>query len=304
MLRNIYKMASLLDLPAELLEEIASQVACKRKCWSTRVGREELSLRLIHPVLAPIFTQSFFKYCTISVNPRNADAVVHLSRFSAQLGIEKYITSLEIAAPNFLQRTHPINNQVYGLIAQFWKLEQLDLNLDGHFLRMDEFPEMRSLKHLILQGESLYSQLHSLPEIAPCLTHLDILAPTLSRAPPAPPGISQLDPQYTSSISLQPRDLPTYLTHLHISNINTPSNQTLLLDLPFRPTHFSFSLMYNYDLAELALLLCRDCFCARTVSIRMVKSKLVAPARLKEFKETLYCGLAKKDIRMMWPNED
>ena len=291
-------MPSLLDLPVELLEEIASHVASKRKYWSSRAAQDELSLRLLHTTLDPIFTISFFKHCIICINPRLTDVVAHLSNFTARHGIERHVTSLEVTAPNFLQRTHDINRQIYGLISQFVKLQKLNLALDGHFIRLDEFPKMGNLKHLILQGESLYSQLHSLPEITPKLTNLDILAPALSRAPPETPISSR---ETTESLSLRARDMPVQLTHLHISNINTPSLQTLLLDLPFRPVHFSFSLLHNYDLSELVMILCRDCFCTRTVSVNMVKSKLVAPARLNDFKERLYHGLArKKEIQVTW----
>lgn len=296
-------MPGLLDLPTEVLEDIAFYATSERKNWcfnKQKTVEWELSLRLIHPRLTAIFTISFFKHCTIVINPRNSDAISSLSAFCAAQNVERYVTSLVLHAPNFIERTTGLEEEALELVRQFHKLEKLDLSLDGHFLGLDIFPPMNHLRSLTLQGESLYCELQALPTVAPRLSHLQILSPSISATPPSSP--SEEYAQVTKAMNLDRKDSSNHLTHLHISNLNNPNVQTLLVDLPFQPVYFSFSLMHNYDLTELGSLLCRDTFCQRTVSVKLVSSKMVAPDRLRDFKALLHEGLsrAQKPICIGW----
>jgi hypothetical protein len=296
-------MPGLLDLPTEVLEDIAFHAASERKNWCSNKQKtvaSELSLRLIHPRLTAIFTISFFKHCTIVINPRNHEAISSLSAFCAAQDVERYVTSLVLHAPNFIERTTGLEEEALQLVKQFHKLEKLDLNLDGHFVGLDIFSPMDNLRSLTLQGESFFCELQALPAVAPRLSHLQILSPSISSTPPSSP--SEEYAQASKAMSMEGKRKTNHLTHLHISNLNNPNVQTLLVDLPFQPVYFSFSLMHNYDLTELGSLLCRDAFCQRTVSVKLVSSKMVAPDRLRGFKALLHEGLsrAQKTICIGW----
>ena len=313
-------MVSLLDLPIELLEDIASHAVPDRVVWSSQQAIPALQLRLIHPLLTDLFARAIFTKCSIVLNPRDHAGVAHFTRFAIEEGVARYATSLIVNAPNFFPTVHPLSPAIPQLLRSLCDLEQLEMNADGHAVDMQELPVMPRLKMLSLAGESLFYNLAYLSSSAPNLHRLDINAAASSGPPARPtvqlgntnqthgfaPTVAPLGsssavaaslPAYTA---IQASTMPASLTHLHISNVNTPSVQTLLLDLPFQPVHFSFSLIHNYDLSELAMLLCRDDFCSRTVSVKMVKSRLVHPTRLKGFKRSLSDTLLSKDIDVTW----
>lgn len=338
---------SLLSLPIEVLEHIASySVSPTLALYNTKTATGRVrgqsgappppdlaNLRLIHPFLTPIFTRAIFLHSTIILNPRNTAT---LDRFENQVlstrgasgegdgfGLQRWIGGIKLYAPNFLQVTQVLSPVVTRLVGSCaYNLRELNLHLDGHFVRLDQFlscaEPLAKLASLTLQGESLYTNLDTLAKWAPNLKELNILAPTLAgeattnnMLTTASTGITPLAfvpqlaaPSLAEELSSTSRKeiipLPDSLTHLQIANLNTPSVASLLLHLPFKPVHFSFSLLHNYDLDELALLLCRDEFCKRTVKVSMYRSRMVAPHRLDGFRRNLELGLKEREVVVDW----
>ena len=295
-------MCTLLELPVEILEGIASFAVKPAKRWHCLPDMTpDMDLRLIHPWLTPIFGVAVIK-SKIVINPRHTQAVLHLIAFLRNHASAAHLTHLEILAENFTQRINGLNKEICQLVGLCHRLESLELSLDGHFVQFSDFPELSTLKRLVLQGESLYSHLGHLRQVTPRLTHLDVLSPALSGPSPTssdPHEIQAYSPAGVAFID-GPAEMPASLTHVYISNLNAPAGQLLLHHIAFRPTHFTFTLLHNYDLTELAVLLCKAEFCARTLLLNMVKSRLVAVARLAAFRNALTEGLAHRAIRLQW----
>lgn len=333
--RERRRACSIHDLPVELLEKIAYYAIPARIDWNTPSSRKEvLDLRLIHPRLCPIFTAALVhKHTTVLINPRNDGALEHLLHFVSATQTEDRLTSLELRAENFVRKTHCLNPTAHRLIEACENITSLDLILDGHYTAFSEFPVMPHLRRLTLHGESLYTHLGQLPRVAPNLSHLEIMSPTLSGPAPRAAAVvaagehgvngghgqpAALDTGHAGAVnhhhfvaaaaadtnhglSARSEDMPPNLTHLHISNLNSPQVASLLVELNFKPVHFSFTLLYNYDLTELALLLCRDQFCERTLSITMSQYKMIHPQRLNNFKSDLDRSMRGRCIEILWP---
>jgi hypothetical protein len=297
-------MCPLLQLPVEILESIAAFSVKPAKRWQcVPETTVDLDLQLVHPWLAPIFGVALVKHSKIVINPRHIHDVLHLISFLRNRGASAALTHLEILAENFTQRITGLNKEICQLVGLCHRLESLELSLDGHFVQFSDFPEFPALRRLVLQGESLYSHLAYLRQVTPRLTHLDVLSPALSGPPPVTSeGHALADAllnKATSSLE-GPAEMPVSLSHVYISNLNAPAGQLLLQHIAFRPTHFTFTLMYNYDLTELAHLLSGADFCRRAKVFHMVKSKLVAVGRLAAFRSALTEGLARRPIRVQW----
>jgi len=314
------------DLPVELLQQIAYSAVPDKVDWTSAQTRHDvLDLRLIHPQLLSIFTTTLIHPSrTISINPRNDAALEHFLHFLASTGTAHRVARLELRAENFVRKTHCLNSKVYEVIKACPNIASLDLILDGHYTEFSEFPVMPKLRSLSLHGESLYTHLGQLPRVAPNLSHLAIMSPTLSGPAPAAAAVAAQGGQTAAAagpaanhhafvaaaaaaadepqgLVARTDNMPPSLTHLHISNLNSPQVANLLVELNFRPVHFSFSLLYNYDLTELAVLLCRDRFCERTLSITMSQFKMVQAQRLTDFKSELDKSMVGRRIELLWP---
>lgn len=308
-------MVGLLSLPPELLDEIASATVQSDKIiWSTSSICGIFQLRLIHPRLSKIFTRAIFRCCAIALNPRDTRAATRLMALAQSLNTTLDLQNLVFHAPNFLPTVHSLNTIVPVLLRVFRNVTSLEFTLDGHCVTLQDFPLMPRLRNLHLAGESLYTHLAHLQTATPALQRLVILAAATSAAP-APvtahlgntnqtqgfvPTVHALANGLPAVAAIEAQKMPETLTHLHISNVNTPGVQMLLLDLPFKPVHFTFSLLHNYDLTELALLLCRDQFCSRTISLHMVKSRMVSTHRLEQFKQSMKSNLSDRGIQLSW----
>lgn len=296
-------MCTLLQMPVEILEDIASFAVKPAKRWNRTIDSpvQDLDLRLVHPWLTPIFGVALIK-SKIVVNPRQIQAVLHLISFLRNNGLAHQLAHLEILAENFTQRTSGLNRETCQLVGLCHRLESLELSLDGHFVQFSDFPELSCLKRLVLQGESLYSHLGHLRHVAPRLKHLDVLSPALSGPSPTTSDLAELNSLAQAGLARAagPAEMPDSLSHVYISNLNAPAGQLLLHHIAFRPTHFTFTLLHNYDLTELAVLLCREAFCGRTIQLNMSKSRLVAVARLAAFRAALTEGLLHRAIRIEW----
>lgn len=278
----------------------------------------ELGYRLIHPSLTRIFTKAIVKHKTIVINPRRDDHVRALIAFIQDQNLERYLERLSVSAPNFLPKVHELNTRISTLLRKAWNLKKLDFYLDGHFVKLSETMPQRleHLTHLRLEGESLYSNLSVLGKCTPNLLHLDLFSPctsgspgvpsrsdmdTTGLVPPVPSNTTSTSPPATG-IFITRKDMPESLTHLHISNLNLPTVQKLLIDVEFAPRYFTFSLMHNYDLDELALLLSRDTFCANLLRLDLVRIKMVDMRRLDQFKRFVASEFARKasPVSLTW----
>lgn len=301
---RLYTMVGLLDLPVEIREAIGWHCISDSKSWSTSDARlnTELALRLIHPMWTASLTRVLFSGCKLVLNPRDEASVTHLIKFLQQQGIARQLTSIQVKAPNFLQRTHRLNALIpTGLVGLCDKLANLELVLDGHFVQLSDFPQMKHLTRLSVSGESVYTSLGMLSHLAPALVHLELLAPCMSG--PKHPNEPEYDSDESSSAFASRHrcsEMPESLTNIHIANLNTPANQALLQTLPFRPKNFSYTLIHNYDLLDLAQLLCGQDFCSRMDTLDLTETEFVAPGRLLEFKSSMYAGMFGRPVKLQW----
>lgn len=302
-------MVGLLDLPVEILEAIGRHCIGDSKRWSTSDTRctSELALRLVHPHWTASFTRVLFSDCKLVLNPRDTASVMHLIHFLQENGIARHLTSIQIKAPNFLQRTHRLNSLVpTALVGLCDKLANLELALDGHFVQLSDFPPMKHLQRLAVSGESVYTSLGMLSQLAPALEQLELHAPCMIgpriQNDPEDPHQQQASsvPPFSSLPCSSYCGLPPSLNRIHIANLNTPANQTLLQNLPFQPAYFSYTLIHNYDLLDLAHLLCRDEFCERMKEMDLCDTSFVAPGRLLEFKNSVDAGMVGREIKLRW----
>ena len=311
----------LLGLPVELLEEIAAHTISECISWHSRpVMVDDLDLRLVHPSLTPIFSVAVIKHSKIVINPRSAASIEHLMSYllgdtAHSCGPARYLTHLEVRAENFVQRTTTLNERVVELIAACENLHTLELSLDGHFVLFGEWPVMKKVRKLRMSGESLFCQLAELGRIFPALEELELLSPGLGGSPPAFVGAPVADPfpvasagdifdgktaTISQSAKSAPPAFPSSLTNVHLADINTPTGQLLLRQLPIQPVHFSFSLIHNWELSDLASLLCSEPFGSRLKEVRMRKSRFMAETRLQGFKAVLEEGLLGRDLDLVW----
>ncbi|KAK9895156.1 hypothetical protein P389DRAFT_172730 [Cystobasidium minutum MCA 4210] len=301
-------MVGICDLPLEIIEILGRELMSESKHWSTSDSKctSDLSLRLVHPLWTPSFTRALFSGKVV-INPRDTASVMHLINFLQKQGIAGQLTSIQVKAPNFLQRTHRLNALIpTALVGLCHKLANLELSLDGHFVQLSDFPQMKHLTRLSVSGESVYTSLGMLSYLAPSLVNLELLAPCMSgpkhqneAAEDAPAYPAAPSPSAFTS-SYRCRELPSSLTRVHIANLNTPTNQTLLQNLPFKAVHFSYTLIHNYDLLDLAHLLCRDDFLERMNVLDLSETEFVAPGRLLEFKNSMFAGMMGRDVKLQW----
>lgn len=299
-------MVGLCDLPLEIIETVGRHCIGDSKHWSTSDTRctSDLALRLIHPLWRDSLTRVQFSGCKVIINPRDVASVMHLINFLQGQGIARHLTSIEVKAPNFLQRTHRLNALIpTSLVGMCHNLANLELSLDGHFVQLSDFPQMKRLTRLSVSGESVYTSLGMLSYLAPSLIDLELLAPCMSgpkhqNQPEDESHVAPSSSAFTSSYRCS--ELPSSLTRVHIANLNTPTNQALLQSLPFRPIHLSYTLIHNYDLLDLAHLLCRDDFIERMDILNLSETAFVAPGRLLEFKNSMFAGMMGRPVKLQW----